>query len=211
MTIAVGHRNVAAVAAAGAVFLLGCFSVGVFAVRTSDGVDADRRAGVSGHLSDQTAADGVDRAVFGVRVAAGRTAQRQGYRAGRRYTTTRSRSFWPSCSSFRLPAFGFRRTCCRAIFLLTVAFFAAAGVAGGNDPELVGREALFLCEMVAGFVLALLIVRTNYVRESHARDGGGVVVLRRHDARELADGAAAGGRGREPAGARREAHRRSGC
>ena len=52
------------------------------------------------------------------------------------------------------------------IFLLTVAFFAAAGMADGNDLKLVGREALLLCEMVAGFVLALLIVRTNYVRES---------------------------------------------
>ena len=34
MTSAVGRRNVAAAAAMGAMFLLGCFSVGVFAVRT---------------------------------------------------------------------------------------------------------------------------------------------------------------------------------
>ena len=38
MTSAVGHRNVAAAAAVGALFLLGCFAVGVFAVRTSDGL-----------------------------------------------------------------------------------------------------------------------------------------------------------------------------
>lgn len=50
-------------------------------------------------------------------------------------------------------------------FLFTVAFFTAMGVASGNAPDRVAREALFLCEMVAGFVLACLIVRAGYVKE----------------------------------------------
>jgi O-antigen ligase len=52
------------------------------------------------------------------------------------------------------------------IFLLTVAYFTVAGMAAGHDPERVSREALFLVEMVAGFVLALLIVRAGFVREA---------------------------------------------
>ncbi len=52
------------------------------------------------------------------------------------------------------------------IFLLTVLLFAAAGKAAGHDPEIVAHEVLFLCEVIAGFVLALLIVRANYVREA---------------------------------------------
>ncbi len=50
-------------------------------------------------------------------------------------------------------------------FLLTIGLFAAVGTAAGHDPEIVAREALFLCEVVAGYVLALLIVRANYVTE----------------------------------------------
>src|SRR5262249_54474051 len=49
------------------------------------------------------------------------------------------------------------------IFLLTVALSAASGVAAGQDSAAVAREASSLCEMVAGFVFALLLVRTNYV------------------------------------------------
>jgi O-antigen ligase len=52
------------------------------------------------------------------------------------------------------------------IFVLTVAYFTAVGLAGGNDPARVNREALFLVELAAGFVLALLIVRADYVREA---------------------------------------------
>jgi O-antigen ligase len=52
------------------------------------------------------------------------------------------------------------------IFLVTVAYFVAAGLTGGNDPARVNREALFLVELVAGFVLALLIVRASHVREA---------------------------------------------
>ena len=52
------------------------------------------------------------------------------------------------------------------IFLLAVVYFTVVGMAGGHDPERVSREALFLVEMVAGFVLALLIVRAGFVREA---------------------------------------------
>ncbi len=49
---------------------------------------------------------------------------------------------------------------------LTVMFFTAIGLGAGHDPERIAREAIFLCEVVAGFVLAVLIVRTGYVRQS---------------------------------------------
>ena len=52
------------------------------------------------------------------------------------------------------------------IFLLTLAYFTVVGLAGGNNPERVSREVLFLVELVAGFVLALLIVRAGFVREA---------------------------------------------
>jgi O-antigen ligase len=52
------------------------------------------------------------------------------------------------------------------VLALTVMFFAAVGVAAGHDPQQVAREASFLCEVIAGFVLALLIVRTGHVAQS---------------------------------------------
>ena len=52
------------------------------------------------------------------------------------------------------------------IFVLMVAFSAAVGMANGHDVGRVIREASILFEMAAGFVLALLIVRTNYVTQS---------------------------------------------
>ena len=76
------------------------------------------------------------------------------------YTTSRD----PSCHRFpgsdcAPSVFGLRAA---GDFLLTVAYFTAAGVAGGNDPEArVDREAMFLFDLVAGFVLAVLIVRAN--------------------------------------------------
>lgn len=60
----------------------------------------------------------------------------------------------------------FREYLLPAVFLLTVAYFVATGLAGGNDPSRVNREALFLVELVAGFVLALLITRANHIREA---------------------------------------------
>ena len=52
------------------------------------------------------------------------------------------------------------------IFLLTTLFFGAMGLAAGNDVERVIRETTFLCDVVAGFVLGMLIVRTDYVKSS---------------------------------------------
>lgn len=52
------------------------------------------------------------------------------------------------------------------LFLLTILVFTTYGVMGGNDIQRLGREAQFLVEMVAGFVLAALIVRVDYVRQS---------------------------------------------
>lgn len=52
------------------------------------------------------------------------------------------------------------------VFALAVAFFGVAGAAAGHGPERVVREATFLCEMVAGFLFATLIVRTDCLRES---------------------------------------------
>lgn len=50
------------------------------------------------------------------------------------------------------------------MFAITVAFFAAAGLAAGHDPTDIAREATFLLEMVAGFMLAQLIVYGSYIK-----------------------------------------------
>ena len=50
--------------------------------------------------------------------------------------------------------------------MLAVTLFTATGAAAGHDPERVAREASFLYEMVAGAVLAVLLVRTHQVRQA---------------------------------------------
>jgi hypothetical protein len=60
----------------------------------------------------------------------------------------------PSLSTFRLPG----------IFALTVLFFAEVGLASGNATDRVVHEAMFLLEMVGGYILALLIVRCDYLK-----------------------------------------------
>jgi hypothetical protein len=52
------------------------------------------------------------------------------------------------------------------MFGLTVVFFTAVGFATGHPTEVTVREAMFLLEMVGGFILALLIVGSDYVKES---------------------------------------------
>lgn len=52
------------------------------------------------------------------------------------------------------------------LFGLTVAFFTAAGFAAGHSSWVVIREAQTLLEMIAGYLLALLIVRGDYVKNS---------------------------------------------
>lgn len=53
-----------------------------------------------------------------------------------------------------------------AVFALTVVFFAVAGIATGHDTAVVLKEAMFLLEMVAGFMLALLIVAGDHLNEA---------------------------------------------
>jgi hypothetical protein len=60
----------------------------------------------------------------------------------------------PSLSAFRLPA----------MFALTLVFFAEVGLASGTPTDRVVHEAMYLFEMVSGFVLALLIVYRNYLK-----------------------------------------------
>jgi hypothetical protein len=52
------------------------------------------------------------------------------------------------------------------MFGLTVVFFTAVGLATGHPTDVVLREAMFLLEMVGGFMLALLIVGSDYVKGS---------------------------------------------
>jgi O-Antigen ligase len=52
------------------------------------------------------------------------------------------------------------------MFLLTVVYFAGVGFATGHDGARVVREATFLLEMAAGFMLGLLVVYCDYVKES---------------------------------------------
>lgn len=48
--------------------------------------------------------------------------------------------------------------------LAAIGFFTVVGLQAGHDTARVAREASFLVDMVAGFVLALLIVRIGYVK-----------------------------------------------
>ena len=52
------------------------------------------------------------------------------------------------------------------MFALTVIYFAAVGFSTGHNAAVVVRETTFLFEMVAGFVLALVIVYGHYVTVS---------------------------------------------
>ncbi len=52
------------------------------------------------------------------------------------------------------------------LFVVTVLAFAGIGVLAGNDMVRLVREAQNMLEMVAGFVLALLIVRAGYTRQA---------------------------------------------
>ncbi|OBK16431.1 polymerase [Mycobacterium asiaticum] len=49
------------------------------------------------------------------------------------------------------------------MFAATVIYFAAVGFSTGHNPAIVVRETTFLLEMVAGFVLALVVVYGNYI------------------------------------------------
>jgi O-antigen ligase len=60
----------------------------------------------------------------------------------------------PRFSNFFLPA----------MFALTVVYFAAVGYAIGHDAAAINHEVTFLLEMVAGFVLAVLIVYGNFIK-----------------------------------------------
>jgi O-Antigen ligase len=52
------------------------------------------------------------------------------------------------------------------MFGLTVVFFTAVGLAAGHPTDVTLFEAMMLLEMVGGFILALLIVGSDYVKES---------------------------------------------
>jgi hypothetical protein len=52
------------------------------------------------------------------------------------------------------------------MFVLTVVFFTAVGLAVGNPTGVTLEEATRLLEVVGGFILALLIVGSDYVKES---------------------------------------------
>ena len=51
-----------------------------------------------------------------------------------------------------------------AIFACTVVYFAAVGFGTGHEPAAIVHEAIFLFEMVGGFLLAVLIVYGGYVK-----------------------------------------------
>lgn len=164
MTIAVGHRNVAS-AAAGAVFLLGCFAVGVLTVRTSMALMLIYALGCL--IIYLTKPQGMVWIALFLAFASLPAALHRSKDIGPvgiydyQVAILLAIVFLIPLARLRFSAY-----VVPGGFLLTVAFFAAAGVAGGSDPVATAREAMFLCDLVTGFVLALLIVRTNYVRES---------------------------------------------
>jgi hypothetical protein len=50
------------------------------------------------------------------------------------------------------------------VFLATVVCFAVVGFAAGNPADIVLREFLVLCEVVSGFVLAMLIIEGGHIK-----------------------------------------------
>ena len=102
--------------------------------RTCARRDFDRRARVPRHLYDQTAVDGVDSTVLGVRIIAGNSPSATGCGRFRRTPIT-SHSYLPSRFWFRVRAFGFRSMCCRPSFCSRWRISPSSGLAGGNDPN----------------------------------------------------------------------------
>jgi O-antigen ligase len=162
----VGRRNVAAANVAGVVLVLGCFIVGVFAVR-----DTVRGAMLIAALASLVIYLTKPQWMAWIALILAFASLPPGLPVGN--------GLWPMSAytyhvvlvlaiAFLVPRARLRFSAyvVPGIFFLTVAYFTAAGVVGGNDPKWVNREALFLFELVAGFVLALLIVRADYVREA---------------------------------------------
>jgi hypothetical protein len=67
-----------------------------------------------------------------------------------------------------IPVFRARRSSylLPAMFLATLVCYAAVGIAVGNPIDRVLREFVILLELVAGFVLAMLIIDAGYVKET---------------------------------------------
>jgi hypothetical protein len=60
----------------------------------------------------------------------------------------------PGLSAYLLPG----------MFLFTVVYFTVVGFVTGHDAKNVVYEATYLCEMIGGFILGLLVVYCDYVR-----------------------------------------------
>jgi O-antigen ligase len=165
VTSLVGRRNVATVTVSGAMFVLGCFVVGGIAVR-----DTTRGVMLIGAMACVVVYLTKPQWMAWVALFLALASLPPGLPVGN--------GLWPMSAytyqiallvaiAFLIPhaRLRFSAYVLPGIFLLTVAYFTAAGVAGGNVQKWVNHEALFLVELVAGFVLALLIVRTHHVRE----------------------------------------------
>jgi O-antigen ligase len=164
MTSVVGRRNIAAATVAGAVLVLGCFIVGVFAVR-----QPTRGAILIAALASLVIYMTKPQWMAWIALFLAFASLPPAFTVGN--------GLWPFgmytyhvvlllAIAFLVPRAHLRFSgyLLPGLFFLTVAYFTAAGVVGSN--EWVSREALFLVELVAGFVLALLIVRADYVREA---------------------------------------------
>ena len=163
--VALTGRNSAARFAAAAVFLLGCFTVGVFAVRsTTEGLMLIGALGCFVvYLTGPQRMAWIAMFLAFASLPALHLVKQIGPLSVYAYQVAVLLAILFLIPVARLR---FSRYAVPLIFLLAVFFFTAMGTVWGNDPDRTFREASFLCEMAAGFVLALLVVRAGFASES---------------------------------------------
>lgn len=166
MTIVGDRRNIVVVSAVTVGLLLGCFAVGVFAVRNT----AQGLLLVGALMCVVVYLTGPQRMVW-IALFLAFASLPASLHVGKVIGPVSIYAYQVAillAIAFLIPIARLRFSAYipPAILLLTVLFFAGVGIATGNSIDRVAYEATFLCELVAGYVLARLIVLSGYVRES---------------------------------------------
>lgn len=149
-----------------AMFLLGCFAVGVFAVRR-----VDQGAMLILAMFSLVLYWVKPEAMIGIALFWAFAALPTGLHVGKVVGPAVIYGYQVAlvlaiCYLIPRVRLGFSDYLLPAILALTVVFFTAVGFATGHTAWVVIRESQTLLEMVAGFVLALLIVHGDYVKLS---------------------------------------------
>ncbi|WP_253849078.1 O-antigen ligase family protein [Mycobacterium asiaticum] len=146
-----------------AVFLLGCFVYGALSVRNS--TQGILLVGLTFFLIVYWAKPEL---MIGLALFLGCAALPQGLHVGKvigPVSIYASHVVLVLAICFVLPAVRLRMSeyLLPGMFATTVLYFAAVGFSTGHNPAVIVREATFLFEMVAGFVLALVVVYGEHI------------------------------------------------